>query len=140
MVCPRRDHRGNGKVERMIRTVNERLRTNRNIIVQRDTSGISNILFAPRSETGADNKSVFEKQMGRKPDTLKSAMIRKCILGKDPQLQIEPGDCSEEADSTIVVRERVRGTKLEGSFKKMKRKVVNESEHTTTVLPILGNL
>ena len=70
IVCPRRDHRGNGKVERMIRTVNERLRTNRNIIVQRDTTGISNILFALKSEKGADNKSAFEKQMGSTPNTL----------------------------------------------------------------------
>ena len=28
VICPVRDHRGNGKVERMIRTINERLRTN----------------------------------------------------------------------------------------------------------------
>ena len=138
IVCPRRDHRGNGKVERMIRTVNERLRTNRNIIVQKDTTGISNILFALRSEKGADNKSAFEKQMGRTPNTLKSAMIRKCILEEDPKLQIEPEDFSEEADSTILVRERVRGTKLEGNFKKMKGKVTAESEHTITIQPKAG--
>ena len=29
VICPVRDHRGNGKVERMIRTINERLRTNK---------------------------------------------------------------------------------------------------------------
>ena len=29
IVCPIRDHRGNGKVQRMIRTLNERLRTDR---------------------------------------------------------------------------------------------------------------
>ena len=28
--CPIRDHRGNGKVERLIRTINERLRANTN--------------------------------------------------------------------------------------------------------------
>ena len=138
IVCPRRDHRGNGKVERLIRTVNERLRTNRNTIVQRDTTGISNILFALRSEKGADNNSAFEKQMGRTPKTLKSAMIRKCILEEDPKLQIEPEDFSEEADSTILVRERVRGTKLEGNFKKMKGRVTAESEHTITVQPAAG--
>ena len=44
--CPIRDHRGNGKVERMIRTINERLRTNREIIVERGNQGISEILFA----------------------------------------------------------------------------------------------
>ena len=35
-MCPIRDHRGNGKVERMIRTLNERLRTNRKRLVQKE--------------------------------------------------------------------------------------------------------
>ena len=43
-----RDHRGNGKIERLIRTINERLRTNKQIVVQRDNSGLSKILFALR--------------------------------------------------------------------------------------------
>ena len=76
--------------------------------------------------------------MGRTPNTLKSAMIRKCILEEDPKLQIEPEDFSEEADSTILVRERVRGTKLEGNFKKMKGRVTAESEHAITVQPKAG--
>ena len=32
ITCPIQDHRGNGKVERLIRTVNERLTANKNII------------------------------------------------------------------------------------------------------------
>ena len=111
VICPIRDHRGNGKVERRIRTLNERLRTNKKIVVQKDTSGLSNILFALRTEKGVDNTSAYERQMGRKPNTLKSAMIIKCFLEKDPQIQIHPEDFSEEADSTILVRERVKGTK-----------------------------
>ena len=63
MICPIRDHLGNGKVETMIRTVNERLRTNRKIVVQRYTTGLSNILFALGSEKGVDNTSAFERQM-----------------------------------------------------------------------------
>ena len=50
-------------------------------------------------------------------------MIEKCILEQDPQIEIEPEDFSEEADSTILVRERVRGTKLECTFKKVKGKL-----------------
>ena len=138
VICPIRDHRGNGKVERMIRTLNERLRTNRKIVVEKNTSGLSNILFALRTEKGVDNTSAYERHMGRKPNTIKSAMIRKCFLEKDPQLQIEPEDFSEEADSTILVRERVKGTKLEGNFKKIKGQVINQSEHTITVLPKVG--
>ena len=122
----------------MIRTLNERLRTNKKIVVKKDTSGLSNILFALRTEKGVDNTSAYERQMGRKPNTLKSAMIRKCFLEKDPQLQIEPEDFSEEADSTILARERVKGTKLERNFKKIKGQVINQSEHTITVLPKVG--
>ena len=65
-------------------------------------------------------------------------MIRKCFLEKDPQLQIEPEDFSEEADSKILVRERVKGTKLEGNFKKIKGQIFNQSESTITVLPKSG--
>ena len=45
--CPIRNHRGNGKIERLIRTINERLRTNKKIVSQ-DKSGLSEILFALR--------------------------------------------------------------------------------------------
>ena len=44
--CPIRDHRGNEKIKRLMRTINERLRTNNKIIVSKDNSGISEILFA----------------------------------------------------------------------------------------------
>ena len=66
-------------------------------------------------------------------------MIEKCILEQDPQIEIEPEDFSEEADSTILVRERVRGTKLECTFKKVKGKIAMESSHTVTVLPKVGH-
>ena len=139
VICPVKDHRGYGKVERMIRTINERLRTNTKILISKDKNGISNILFALRSEKGSDGKSAFEKQNGRKPNTEKSRMIEKCILEQDPQIEIEPEDFSEEADPTILVRERVRGTKLEGAFKKVKGKIVGESSHAITVLPKTGH-
>ena len=86
IICPVRDHRGNGNVERMIRTINERLRTNKKIVVESGKNEISNILFALRSEK--DGKSAFEKHMDRKPNTLKSVMIEKRILDKNPLLEI----------------------------------------------------
>ena len=95
------------------RTTNERLRTNKNILMSKDKSGISNVLIALRSEKGNDGKSAFVRQNGRNPKTLKSRMIEKCILEGDPKIEIEPEDFSDEVDSTILIRERVRGTKLE---------------------------
>ena len=94
VICPVRDHKGNGKVERKIRTINGRLRTNTKILISKDKSGISNILFALRSEKGPDGKSAFEKQNGRKPNTEKSRTIEKCILDQDPRIEIEPEDFS----------------------------------------------
>ena len=48
-------------------------------------------------------------------------MIQKCILDQDPRIEIEPEDFSEEADSKILDRKRVRGTKLEKVLQKGKR-------------------
>ena len=106
--------------------------------MERERSGLSNILFALRSEKGVDRKSAFEGHMGRKPNTLKSALIGKCILDKDPRIEIKPEDLSEEADFNILVRERVRGTKLEGPLRKVKGNIVNESENTLKILPKTG--
>ena len=56
---------------------------------------------------------------------------------ENPAIEIEPEDFGEEgdADSTILVRERVRGTKLERAFKKVEGQVVRQSNNTITVLP-----
>ena len=138
VVCPVRDHKGNGKVERMVRTFNERLRTNTKVLYSKENSGISNILFELRSEKGPDGKSAFERQNGRKPNTQKSRILEKCILDQDPRIEIEPEDFSEESDSTILVRERVRGTKLEVGFKEVEGQIVGESTHAITILPKTG--
>ena len=47
---PRKDHRGNGKAKRILRTINERLRTNETIVDERDNNEISIILFELRTE------------------------------------------------------------------------------------------
>ena len=36
IVCPIKDHRGNGKVERMIRTINEGLRVDNEVVIKRN--------------------------------------------------------------------------------------------------------
>ena len=81
-MCPIKDHRGNGIVERRIRRVNERLSPNRKILLLRNSREISNKLFAFRTQKAADGKSAFVKQTGSQPATLKSVMIRKCIVKK----------------------------------------------------------
>ena len=78
------------------------------------------------------------KTQRKKSNTEKSRIFEKCILNKDAQIEIEPEDFSEETDSAILVRERVRRTKLEGAFKKVKGRNVGQSSHTITVLPSAG--
>ena len=48
ITCPIRDHRGNGKIERLIRTINERLRTNKQVFLTKDKTGYSGILCSLR--------------------------------------------------------------------------------------------
>ena len=57
VTCPVRDHRGNGKIEELIRIINERLRTNKNIVLKKDKSGLSELLYALRMGKKADGKS-----------------------------------------------------------------------------------
>ena len=131
------DHKGNGKIERLIRTINERLRTNKQIIHTKDKSGLSEILYSLRVNKKKDGSSPFEKHMGRKPNTVKSNLVRGFmdISEQDPNLDFSPSDFQDDLDSSILVRERARGSKLQGTFKKKSGKVVSESAHTLTMIP-----
>ena len=77
--CPVRDHKGNGKIERLIRTINECLRANKQIILTKDQSRLSEILYALRISKRKDGKSPFEKQLGREPNTVKSNAVSKLL-------------------------------------------------------------
>ena len=65
VICPVRDHRGNGKIERLIRMINERLKANKQIVLTKDKSGLSEILYALRVNKKKDGKSPFERYMGK---------------------------------------------------------------------------
>ena len=138
--CPISDHRGNGKIERLIRTINERLRTNKEIVVKRDKSGLSEILFALRMNPSRTGKSPFEKYTGVEPNTIKKLVInRDKFISENPEFPLTETDFESGQDSTILVRERARGSKLEGSFKKRKGVLLEQSNHTITFLPAGSN-
>ena len=124
-----RDHRGEGKIERLIRMINERLRTNKQIIVTKDQSGLSEILYALRVNKKKDGTSPFEKQMGRQPNTVKSNLVSKllAISEQDPNLEFEQSDFQDDLDSTVLVRERARGSKLQGTFDKRAGRKIKET-------------
>ena len=132
-----RDHRGNGKIERLIRTINERLRANKQIKLTKDKSGLSEILYALRVSKKKDGRSPIEKHMGKEPNTVKSNLVGKFMdtSERDPKLDFQPSDFQDETDSTILVRERSKGSKLESKFAKKTGTVVNETSHTVSILP-----
>ena len=65
------------------------------------------------------SSSPFEKQMGQKPNTVKSNLVRGLmdISEQDPNLKFSPSDFQDELNSSILVREKARDSKLEGRFK-----------------------
>ena len=65
------DHKGNGKIERLIRTVNERLRTNKVIILQKDNTGLSEMLYALRGAKGPNKPCPAELHNNRKFNNVK---------------------------------------------------------------------
>ena len=128
LICPVRDHRANGKIERLIR---------KQIIVTKDQSGLSEILYALRISKKKDGSTPFEKQWGREPNTVKSNLVSKLldVSEQDPDLQFDNSDFQDELDSTVLNRERARGTKLQGAFDKKTGRKIKESAHTITLLP-----
>ena len=84
IICLIRDHRGNGKVERMIRTVNERLRTSKKIVVERERSGLSKILFAQDQKRGRWKISVRETY-GQKAKYFEISYDRKVYFRQRPK-------------------------------------------------------
>ena len=102
ITCPVRDQWGNGKIERLIRTINERLRTNKQIIVTKDQSGLSQLLYALRVNKKKDGTSPFERQMGRQPNTVKLNLVSKllAISEQDPN----PNSSSQTSKMTWTQR------------------------------------
>ena len=50
-------------------------------------------------------------------------------------LELSPTDFQDDLDSTVLVRERSRGSKLEGAFERKIGRVLKETEHTISILP-----
>ena len=136
IACPIKDHRGNGKIEGLIRTINERLRKNKQIMVTKDKSGLSEILFALRMYPTKNGKSPYEKSTRKKPNTIKRLVInRDQFISEPTDFKLTETDFESRQDSFIRVRERTRGGKLEGAYKKRKGILLEQTDHTITFLP-----
>ena len=57
------------------------------------------------------------------------------VSERDPNLEFEQSDFQEDLDTTVLVRERARRSKLESLLDRKAAKVIKESAHTITALP-----
>ena len=75
--------------------------------------------------------------MGKEPNTVKANLVGKFrnILAQDSQVEFQPLDFHGDTDSTILVRERTKGSKLESTFARKTGKVLRETDHTIAILP-----
>ena len=92
------------------------MRTNKNSIIELVKSGLSKLLYALRTGQKADGKSHFEELYGRKPNPVKNnvAERNKNVSEKEAKLTFSPPDFEEEIELATQVRERTKGSKVEG--------------------------
>ena len=106
---------GNGNFERCIRSTTT---TNKRIVLERDKSGLSEILFSLHTARGHNDQSPAEMQMGRPHkiigDLLKSSTAS--IPEYNSKFQLELNELPHDADFTMLVRERAFGSKYEPVF------------------------
>ena len=71
------------------------------------------------------------------PNTIKGNLVEKLkiVLVEDQQLKFSQSDFEDDLDSTIMVRERTKGTTLEETFQKRRGKIMGETSTTVSFLP-----
>ena len=126
-------------MERLIRTINERLRANQRIVLDKDNTGLSEMLYALRTAPKENKISPAELHTSRKFTTVKDIITTKPIQhnynvsDNDNNFELTMSDFTADQDSEILVRERTRGSKLETAYKKKKGQIIAETPHTITM-------
>ena len=71
----------------------------------------------------------------KKPNTIKNILREKPkdCLANDCALEFSAEDFPKDSESTIVMRNRTKKTKLESHFQQRKLRIVSESDHTVTM-------
>ena len=74
--------------------------------------------------------------MRKEPKTVKSNVVERFmdISAQDSSVEFQQSDFQDEMDTAILVRERAKGSKLESTFAKKTGKIVNETDHTVSIL------
>ena len=81
-------------------------------------------------------KYPYERYTGKEPNTVKRLVKNQGnTISGSQDFKLKETDFESGQDSTILVRERVRGSQLEGAYKKRKGTLLSQSEHSITFLP-----
>ena len=96
------------------------------------------MLHALRGAKRPNKPCPAEQHSNRKITTVRDNIITNpnknyTVLDNDNNFQLEMSDFPGEQDSEILVRERARGIKLDGPYKKKKCTITNETDHTITI-------
>ena len=88
-------------------------------MVKTDYSGLSEVLFALRMYPSKNGKSPYEKRTGKEPNTMKKLVINRGQFISEPaDFKLTETHFEFGQDSTVLVRELTRGSKLEGAYQK----------------------
>ena len=120
VTCPISDQSRTGQIESLIKNSGQAQLGAK--FFKNDSSGLFDFLSTFRTGRKADGKSPIEKQYGREPKTIKSNLVNE-LLGtsegvseQDSRATFTLLDFEEIIDSTNLVRERSRSSKLEPTF------------------------
>ena len=76
-------------MEKLIRTMNERLRTNKEMVIRKDKSRLSEILLALRMNPSATRKSPYQQYTGQEPNTDKRTKTnRDHFFSETPEFEL----------------------------------------------------
>ena len=88
----------------------------------KNKTGLSEILFALRMNPSATKKPPYDRYTEQEPNTIKRILTNKNrFISEQPEFELSGNNFESGQDSTIMVRERSRGSKLEGTFKNRKQ-------------------
>ena len=83
----------------------------------------------------AKNNSRYDLYTGQQPNIFKRILTNKPkSISETPEFKLTGDDFELGQDSTILVKERTRGSKLEGIYQKKKGLLLEQSNHTLTFL------
>ena len=134
------DYGCNGKIERCLHILSDRIRAKYRVVLECSNTGLSEILFVLKTARGDRQRSAAELHLGRKLKEL-GDLLKPRNLFFDSKSKKFSGATSVElllwsrADTTSLMMERARLLKLEAYFKKKGGRIISETPHITLLRP-----